>query len=573
MPLVPVLLLALPWPALAAPSADWLSAEEAMLFKDRDPAAASALIDDPRFAALDQTDPMRHARWLAQATELAGLAHLLRSQTDPVGLVQGFENWFVDDAAGFGLRPDTFEAWARQRVPEADPDVTAQALYDWKTLGPSARDSLVKRGRGSGGWATTGWSARRDDLKEWADKALPMIESGPAPKTSSQRALLEAQLDQIQLVEPERGKELDAVRGIADRSVDAAQRSTEGSVAAGQAAGKSAIDDPGQAFDNSLTLKPPPGFDAAPAPAGGRALDAQQQSLLTSMLRSRLLSDIGDVPLGKRVQDFYRAHALHLAIGSVDANAVAQYDPDADQMTIGAASMDDWLSSQGRTRADLLTDGKLLDQFVMATEPTFVHEAEHQRQKVWRDESSAEQDLSGQNDEVEAMMAEAAFVLQKSAASPRYAAFIQRSGPLESEDRELSEQLRSDPQHFGGYIESQYYPEVASSEELASFELSHRQVILNMISAELRARASRPKASQADLPVPQDLLASDWRPFIRKAPTSQLNRLFSKMRQETLGIDGSYLRERQRTRQIVDQMNAAANWAPPDAVPSPGGQR
>lgn len=445
------------------------------LLADRNPKAAEAFLKDAALQAdLRAQNESGYFELLRAATELKDLDELMRGYQDEDRILRG----------GLAARPNcsfcqdvpTLEAWCARWGATPGKSNLSSALYDWGELADDRVKWLKARGITEGSWARTRFVDRQAKIAAWATAKLDaMLKENPgnAAQMDSLRersdALMDALThDQAVALGEFRDRTQASVDGLAQAEKKLARSADPALLARLKAARAAPTLDArlaalSQIFDG---LGEHDAAVSASAPAAaGQGFDDSTRRLAADELGPSLLATLGDTNAGKSLRDFYAKHALKIAIEHRDSGIIASYS--GGTLTFGEDQIEDFLKARGKSAKDLTKDAALLSELSRQLAPVFVHEATHHEQDEWAKEQGI-RDSWSQYGEIEAMQAEALFVLQKARLDPSYKDYLEKTAkesPNAKESLALATRLEeSGPSMFRASIRAWHYPEKLSLE-------------------------------------------------------------------------------------------------------------
>ena len=253
----------------------------------------------------------------------------------------------------------------------------------------------------------------------------------------------------------------------------------------------------GSFFDNSKirgAVDMRPGVDALRPSRPGETISAQNNALLSGMLKNSLVTEVKGTSPGDKVAAFYAGGAkLDVAIESCQG-CYAKYEPSTGRIVMDSELIQQYMRVNNLNTEDLLKNKAKLAELSKYLSPVFTHEATHQMQHSWADKAGVYKPYT-QEDEAEANAMEALLMAQKRDSDPKFKALFMRMDDTSSYARqrvELSKRFESDQKNFGEMVGQQYYPGVPS------FEAASSQ-ILAVVSGELERRNGLGAAELAEL--------------------------------------------------------------------------
>ena len=211
-------------------------------------------------------------------------------------------------------------------------------------------------------------------------------------------------------------------------------------------------------------------------------LSAQNNDLITGMLRSSLVNEVKGSAPGDKVAAFYAANKLELAIESCQG-CHAKYEPSTGRIVIDSELVQQYLRANNISPDALVKDKDAMAGLTKYVSPIFVHEATHQMQHKWAADAGIYKPYT-QEDEIEALSMEALHTTQKKASDPRFRSIFLTMGKSSSYAQqrvEVSKRFEGNQKEFGDFVRQQYYYGVPSFEAASS-------EVLTAVSAELERR-------------------------------------------------------------------------------------
>lgn len=223
-------------------------------------------------------------------------------------------------------------------------------------------------------------------------------------------------------------------------------------------------------------------------------ISAQNNTLITGMLRSSLTREIKGSAPGDRVAAFYASgNKLDIAIESCQG-CHAKYEPSTGRIVIDSELVQQYLRANNITPDALVKDRAAMAGLTKYISPIFVHEATHQMQHKWAADAGVYKPYT-QEDEIEALSMEALHTSQKKASDPRYRSIfltMGKSSPYAQQRVEVSKRFEGNQEEFGEFVRKQYYYGVPS------FDAASSQ-ILSAVSGELERRRGLSAAEIKDV--------------------------------------------------------------------------
>lgn len=238
-------------------------------------------------------------------------------------------------------------------------------------------------------------------------------------------------------------------------------------------------------------------------------ISAQNNELISGMLRSSLVSEVRGTAPGDKVAAFYAGGAkLNLAIETCQG-CHAKYEPSTGRIVIDSELVQQYLRANNMTADQLVKSKEGMAGLTKYVSPIFVHEATHQMQHSWADKAGIYKPYS-QEDEIEALSMEGLYTSQKRKADGRYASMLRtmaKSSPYASQRVEVSKKFEGNQEDFGSFARQQYYYGVPSFEASSS-------TVLAAATAELERRRTLPAADLAEI----DNYGKDFSEIRKMAP-------------------------------------------------------
>lgn len=223
-------------------------------------------------------------------------------------------------------------------------------------------------------------------------------------------------------------------------------------------------------------------------------LSAQNNALITGMLRSSLVGEVRGTAPGDKIAAFYAGgNKLNLAIETCQG-CHAKYEPSSGRIVIDSELVQQYLRANNMTADQLVKSKEGMAGLTKYVSPIFVHEATHQMQHAWADKADIYKPYS-QEDEIEALSMEGLYTSQKRKADGRYRSMFQtmaKSSPYASQRVEVSKKFEGNQKEFGDFARQQYYYGVPSFAASSS-------TVLAAVSAELERRRALPAADLAEV--------------------------------------------------------------------------
>lgn len=226
----------------------------------------------------------------------------------------------------------------------------------------------------------------------------------------------------------------------------------------------------------------------------GETLSAQNNELITGMLRTSLPGEIKGSAPGDKIAAFYAGGAkLDIAIESCQG-CHAKYDPSNGRIVIDSELVQQYLRANNISADQLVKDKNAVAGLTKYVSPIFVHEATHQMQHDWAAKAGVYKPYT-QEDEIEALEMEALHTSQKKSSDPRFRYIfvtMGKSSPYAQQRVEVSKRFEANQKEFGDFVRDQYYYGVPS------FAAASSQV-LTAVSGELDRRKTMSPAEIDDV--------------------------------------------------------------------------
>ncbi|HXT01876.1 MAG TPA: hypothetical protein VN915_14470 [Elusimicrobiota bacterium] len=609
-PALLALLLAVP-AAFAQPAFDFQNAEPP-LDQELNPYYAQEFLKHPEAQhanALQDAD--REARLVERATALKDMSDILISYIDPASMNEALRVRLVDDDSnpeapkllGFGAHPARLLAW-RAKYFDYVPEGRVQlALWEWSTLLPEQRAylSAPPLDLNESSWEASSFPTRLADLRLWGDAIYERLMKA-SPKTQAELMAMQNDRFRIWSVMDGAQKRLSgeqltkasaAVAGMAKletlppsvrESSDPQIQSLLAKARAGASpqdtlAALSALFDKAGVHDDSVRTQAPDRPD--------QKLSSVDPKLFNDMLVAGMRAEIGDVPAGKSVEDFYKTHPLLISVRDLATN-LAQFEPDTGAIVFNERFIGDWIKSQGLSAQAVVTDPARFHELVMILAPNFVHESTHKIQKAFADEHGLFA-WNAQHQEIEAKEAQSDYMLEKMAKDPAYRQFLLRARDhsfIVQQDLQQTAAFQRDPRTFRAVVMSDYYAGLPSLEAVESATLTFLDSNISVLRDELKRRSALPPSVLAAIDEngkdkDEDFkTAAEWRNYLMTVKTPVVRKLIAddlakrdktlKTYELTSAREGDVDGRAEADAQSVIRGDAAAK---PDAVPSPGAPR
>lgn len=562
------------------------------LFDDLNPYAAEDFLDGKEglLQALGQADPAQRDRFLAQATALKDLHHevTICPTTDLLSraLIPRLSDGGSDAVLPFAAHPSLFAAWKARYADYASRVQAAQAVLEWSALGDERRRFLEGAGVTQDAWEALSYGRRRARLEPWLDRALDDFAAQPPPRLKSSELGVEGRFDDLSaFLSPAQYGRASAVLMKARAAYSSfekleaspkvktdprlqsllAQAESSPSLDASLSALK-------QVFDGAGLTSP--ALEAQRPPRPEERVTPDVVAALAPELTTALLAQAASVPAGRPLADFYRSHSLVLDIKPLGADRIAQYVPRTDHIEFNETFVEQWLKTEHHTAQELVTRQAVLDDFVELVSPVLVHEADHQARQAWADQNHIEP-ISGTDLETEAMTREAAFIVEKLRADPRFKAVLEKDpqdSVIKRGSASLANALTRDPDLFEDEVEVGWYDGFDSRDGDTSRALDFYLRLGEAARAEQVRRAALPEAQRqayASAPhIPAAQALKDFKGFLAQANDADLAAAVAGLARERRATVESYEAIRKRHEELIGSL---LSQAVSDA-PSPNAQ-
>lgn len=485
-------------------------------------AAAAAFLAAPAAQAWLMTNrPQAYAPTVARALRLDDWRRTLTAHDDPrllreAVLARADDQVGSSPAALMGL-VDRAPALAANRR------LYAIAALEWDALSPTTRTELEAQGHEAGAWKTMNLPERYDAVRQ-ALGALAARMITAAPGTPEYAAQYEAAAARARSVMSDdeiaaRAAELARAHSVAQALARAeAASSAAGGVAAellSQARSAEDLDEASARVDAALAA-----LGQAPTTREGALvpeLTPEEDARLSALMSDSLTQELSGTPIGRETLAALRENPATVAVGPTLPGVAARYTPSRGAVTIGERELSAFAAAFDRDPRALLTDPRLRSDAALFFAPYFVHEVQHHRQFVW----SRAHGLNGvysQEWEQEAYAAQAAFIRQKRAQSPRLDALQRRLAerlPHLAAELNLPEDMDRDPAAHGLWLARTYRTIPTASRSAAR--------LIDTALAAAPARGAADSAVEAALDAAAGLL---------ERSRAELTRLFAARRAE-----------------------------------------
>lgn len=275
-------------------------------------------------------------------------------------------------------------------------------------------------------------------------------------------------------------------------------------------------------------------------------LSVSESRALVEKLVGAIVRTVGGTEIGDKTMKVGAETGLALTIGVTGgAGTLAHYDNQGG-IVFGGEQLARISSELGRSPRDLLSDDEALADVAVVYSHLFVHEATHHRQKLWNDglPGAVQHLVYNQQSEVEANNAQAAFLRQKRAADPAFAARearLRALGGWIGSSLAQPEVLAGDPAKMNMWL-SHCYTQVPTLARAGARMIAAGVALdqrygraVSLIDSELARRRRLRSIERIDLErrgehLPAD---SDFRFTPGRMATSELRRLSSLLRGQT----------------------------------------
>jgi hypothetical protein len=286
----------------------------------------------------------------------------------------------------------------------ADREKYANAVLDWSVLDPRARAAMEQAGYTERRWDAQDLHARCVFLRAvYADLERKMTTLSPEDPGSVGQRKEALRLFGSLLTDAEMLERSDAIA----RAERAAQRAAR----AAEATASALLND-----------------DRAGSASGPRPddrLSAAEIAELQRRLVPAVLASLEGTAIGAQLRTSLSGTGLNLAVDDLKGPVIAHYERAGKRVVFNALRLREMLAELRRTPRDLLTDDEALADAVVLYSHVFVHEATHHGQYHWADRHLPPEALPfaySRQWEIEAVLAQAAFLRQKRASDPDFAA-------------------------------------------------------------------------------------------------------------------------------------------------------
>lgn len=556
-------------------------------------------------------DADREARLMERATALKDMSDILVSYVDPASMNEALRVRLVDDGSnpddpkrlGFGAHPARLLAWRAKYFDYVSEGRVQMALWEWSTLLPEQKALLAAPplSLNETSWEDLPFPKRLADLKLWGDAIYERLMKS-SPKTKAELDAMQNDRHRIWGVMDGTQKRLSgeqwmkaqaAVEGMA--KLDALPRSVRESsdpeiksLLAKARAGASpqetlaalaSLFDKAGVHDDTVKAQAPDRPD--------QKLSSVDPKLFNDMLEAGMRAEIGDVPAGKAVEDFYKTHPLVISVRDLATN-LAQFEPGTGAIVFNERFIGDWIKGQGLSAQAVITDPARFHELVMILAPNFVHESTHKMQKAFADEHGIFA-WNAQHQEIEAKEVQSDYMLEKMAKDPAYRQFLLRARDhsyLVQQDLQQTASFSRDPRSFHAIVMSDYYAGLPSLEAVESNTLSFLDANIAALRGELKRRAGLPAPlrdaiERAGYEKDKDFKSmADWKNYLMMVKTPVIDKLLADDAAKRDKVLRTYELTSAREAEVVGRVEADAESvirgdSPPktDAVPPPGAPR
>lgn len=245
----------------------------------------------------------------------------------------------------------------------------------------------------------------------------------------------------------------------------------------------------------------PAGLLAAAPPREDQKFDEDSRKLVASMLKTAMLKETEGTFAGEDLKKFYATTPLEVTFTKTEMSALGWYRHGGDTLYFNERYVEEYVKIHGASVADLKRDPVLLQNLARIFASTFVHEAEHHRQDVWRREQKMPR-LSHQGDEVAAFQADSLFMMQKMRDDKKFNEWAlteaKTSGVVAGDLANARRMEEQGPAYFERYIPNTHYPERLSKEGAAWCSILWHNHLKGSIDAEHeRRKGLTPKQAEA----------------------------------------------------------------------------
>jgi hypothetical protein len=518
-PLPPALLtLLLAVPAAFAQTAYDFQPAETALFQELDPNYAQDFLKHPEAQRANALrDPDREARLVERATALKDMSDILVSYVDPAAMNEALRVRLLDDdenpeapkLLGFGAHPPRLLAWRAKHFDYVPSGRVELAVWEWSTLLPDQREfvSAPPRNMHESSWQAASFAKRLATLRLWGNAIYERLMKA-SPKTEAElevmrkdRLLIWGVMDgtQKRLSGEQWTKASAAVAGMArlDKLPRAVRESSDpeiksllakaraGATPQDTLAALAALFDKAGVHEDGVRAQAPDRPD--------QKLSTVDPKLFNDMLAAGMRTEIGDVPTGESVMEFYKTHPLSISVRDLATN-LAQFEPGTGAIVFNERFIGDWIKGQGLSAKEVITNPTRLQELVMILAPSFVHESTHKIQKAFADDHDIFA-WNGQHQEIEAKETESDYMLEKMAKDPAYRQFLIRERDhsfMVQQNLAQTAAFQRDPRAFRAEVMSDYYAGLPSLEALESSSLTFLDSNISALRAELKRREDLP---------------------------------------------------------------------------------
>jgi hypothetical protein len=559
-PLPPALLaLLLAVPATFAQCAFDFPSAERQLDQERNPWYAQEFLKHPEAQHTNALqDPDREARLVERATALKDMSDILVSYVDPAAMNEALRVRLVDDDAnpeapkllGFGAHPGSLLEWRAKYFSFVPDERVRLALWEWSTLLPEQKEFLSSppRNFGEASWEAASFPARLANLRLWGNAIYERLMKA-SPKTPAelaawrndririwgvmdgvQKRLSGEQMTKASAAVDGLGKLDSLPRNVRESSDPQIQsllaRARSGASPEDTLAALAALFDKAGVEDDKVKAQAPDRPD--------QKLSSVDPRLFRDMLAAGMLAEIGDVPAGKTIDEFYRTHPLVLSVHDLATN-LAQFQPATGAIVFNERFIGDWIKGQGLSAQAVISDPARFHELVMILAPNFVHESTHKIQKAFADEHGIFA-WNAQHQEIEAKEVQSDFMLQKMAKDPAYRRFLLRARDrsfLVQQDLAQTAAFSRDPRSFHATVMNDYYAGLPSLEAVESATLTFLDTNIAALRGELKRRESLPPSVRSAIDAKgadsdRDFKTmTEWKLYLTMVKTPVIQRLLA----------------------------------------------
>jgi hypothetical protein len=344
------------------------------------------------------------------------------------------------------------------------------AALEWGAMAEGTRAVLVEQGRDARSWESLTLPERYDAVRAAHETIVARTVTAP-PGTPEFAAQYEAAVKRARPVMND--AELAAHAEELARAQSVAEAMTRAERAAGAAGGAAAVllaearasgslDEAAGRVDALLARlgAAPRRVPASRSPSLG--LTPRENDAFSAEFARALERELSDTPIGRETLAALRERPARVLVGPTLPDVAARYSTARVEIVVSDRELAALALALGRAPRELLTDPGLRRDAARFFAPFVVHEGAHHRQFTWAlaDASKAPRvTLYGQHWEHEAYAAQAAFLRQKRAVDPGFAAFVERlraALPVLAGEHDLPEQLDRDPAGQRRWLERTY---------------------------------------------------------------------------------------------------------------------